>query len=119
MSRAVHTFVLINPKNYEYMINSIISNHGFKLREEDGEDVWVNESEENDFLQYIKLTYFESAFTASLWVKFKSEENKNREFSAELYENDLEKIQNIVDAMHDLTEVYGNRVSKINLWVLE
>jgi len=118
MSRAVHTFVLINPKNYEYMINSIISNHGFKLREEDGEDVWVNESEENDFSQYIKLSYFDTALVISLWVKFKDDENKHREYSLDLCKNDIEKAKNIFDTIFELDQIYGDRVKRETLWVL-
>ncbi len=118
MSRSVCAFAIINPNNYEYYINTIISNYNFKLRTENDENVWVSESEDNDVIQYIKITFSESSLVISSWVRFKSDENKYREYCTEKFENEPQKIRNIMDVISELYKTYGSAVQKKTLWVL-
>ncbi len=120
MSRSVISFAAIGSENFLYGISGILSRNGFHSCTENNESVWVNEKEDSDILQYISISCSANALSVSGWIKYKSDENKYKEYAAEqFWFDEYEKIKNIDEAINEIGKVYGNRLKERKLLIYE
>ncbi|MBQ6708695.1 MAG: hypothetical protein IJM97_07100 [Clostridia bacterium] len=118
MARSNFAVPYINPKhNITYLLNSIMSECGYKKTIADGEEVFFRVNKECNLTEYVKFDFEYDVFIFSAWIKVKDDADTFREYNLEHFGQNAKETKVLYDLISKLYDEYGGHLNLKNIYV--
>ncbi len=119
MSRSTFAVPYIDPKfRITYILNSIMSERGYKQTVEDGEEVFRRENEDCNLTEFVKFDFDTDVFIYSVWIKLKDDADFSKEYNLDHFGRGTRETKKLDDLVCELYNEFGGnfKLKKFYVW---